>query len=62
MYTDKTDYNLMTHEKEIIKGCLKKHKGNVQCASKELGLSRSTLYKKLETHAIELRAIRQQFF
>jgi transcriptional regulator with PAS, ATPase and Fis domain len=37
-----------SYEYEYIKDVLKKHNGNVTKASKELGIHRSVLYKKMK--------------
>lgn len=42
--------NLDENEKIIIEKALQKYKGNISSASKELGINRSTLYKKMEKY------------
>ncbi len=44
--------NLDEHEKIIIEKALQKYKGNITNASKELGINRTTLYKKMERYGI----------
>jgi len=41
-------YNLEEVEKNIIKKVLTKNKGNISTASKELGLTRTSLYRRME--------------
>ncbi len=43
-------YNLEEVEKAIILKVLKKYKGNISNASKELGLTRTSLYRRLEKY------------
>lgn len=47
-----SDYNLENVEKVIIQKVLKKHIGNVSSAAKELGLTRTSLYRRMEKHDI----------
>jgi two-component system, NtrC family, response regulator HydG len=44
--------NLALVEKEIIRQALKKCKGNLTRASEELGIGRTTLYRKMEEYGI----------
>ncbi len=44
--------NLDENEKFIIEKAIKKYKGNISLAAKELGINRSTLYKKIEKYDI----------
>jgi DNA-binding NtrC family response regulator len=44
--------NLDLNEKLIIEKALQKYKGNISNAAKELGINRSTLYKKMEKYDI----------
>ena len=44
--------NLDENEKIIIEKAIKKYKGNISSAAKELGINRSTLYKKMEKYEI----------
>jgi DNA-binding NtrC family response regulator len=46
------EYNLDEIEKTVIRKTLKKHHGNVSHAAKELGLSRTALYRRLERYGI----------
>lgn len=46
------DYNLETVEKILIQKTMKKHKGNISRAAKELGLTRTSLYRRMEKHGI----------
>jgi transcriptional regulator of acetoin/glycerol metabolism len=41
-------YNLDDIEKKVIEQTLKKNNGNVSSASKELGLTRAALYRRME--------------
>ncbi|MCD4819261.1 MAG: sigma-54 dependent transcriptional regulator [Candidatus Cloacimonetes bacterium] len=43
-------YNLEDVEATIIKKVLRKHKGNISQAAKELGLTRTSLYRRLEKY------------
>jgi transcriptional regulator of acetoin/glycerol metabolism len=40
------------HEHKVVSGVLRKHKWNITDASRELGMSRSTLYRKMRKHSI----------
>ncbi len=44
------NYNLEEVEKIIILKVLKKHRGNISSAAKELGLTRTSLYRRLEKY------------
>ena len=44
------NYNLEEVEKIIILKVLKKHAGNISNAAKELGLTRTSLYRRMEKH------------
>ena len=44
------NYNLEEVEKAIIKKAVTKHKGNISRAAKELGLSRTALYRRLQKY------------
>jgi DNA-binding NtrC family response regulator len=46
------DYNLETVEKILIQKTLKKHRGNITNAARELGLTRTSLYRRMEKHGI----------
>lgn len=45
-------YNLEDVEKSIIKKVLRKHSGNVSYAAKELGLTRTSLYRRMEKYGL----------
>ncbi len=45
-------YNLEEVEKSIIKKVLKKQAGNISMAAKELGLTQTSLYRKMEKHGL----------
>lgn len=45
-------YNLDDVEKNIIKRVLTRHGGNISKAAKELGLTRTSLYRRLEKHGL----------
>jgi len=49
---DFESYNLEEVEKTIIRRVLKKHQGNVSFAAKELGLTRTSLYRRMEKHGL----------
>ncbi len=46
------NYNLEDVEKKIIQKVLKKYKGNISYAAKELGLTRTSLYRRMEKHGL----------
>ena len=46
------NYNLEDVEKTIIRKALKKHEGNVSHAAKELGLTRTSLYRRMEKYGL----------
>ncbi|HAF29413.1 MAG TPA: sigma-54-dependent Fis family transcriptional regulator [Bacteroidales bacterium] len=45
-------FNLDENEKSLIEKAIQKYKGNISSAAKELGINRSTLYKKMEKYGI----------
>jgi DNA-binding NtrC family response regulator len=45
-------YNLEEVEKAVIRRTLEKHHGNITGASRELGLTRASLYRRMEKHGI----------
>jgi DNA-binding NtrC family response regulator len=45
-------YNLEEIEKNVIKRAIDKHGGNISKAAKELGLTRASLYRRLEKHGL----------
>jgi DNA-binding NtrC family response regulator len=46
------DYNLEEMEKMVIRKALSKHGGNISLAAKELGLSRTSLYRRFEKYGL----------
>jgi two-component system, NtrC family, response regulator HydG len=44
------NYNLEEVEKTVIRKTLKKHEGNISHAAKELGLTRTSLYRRMEKY------------
>jgi len=46
------NYNLNEVEKTVIRKALKKHAGNVSHAAKELGLTRTSLYRRMEKYGL----------
>jgi DNA-binding NtrC family response regulator len=46
------NYNLDEVEKSIIQKAVTKHQGNISKAAKELGLTRASLYRRLEKHGL----------
>ena len=46
------NYNLSNSEKIIIQKAIAKHDGNISKAAKELGLTRASLYRRMEKHNI----------
>ncbi len=46
------EYNLENVEKMVIRKTLQKHDGNVSHAAKELGLTRTSLYRRLEKYGL----------
>lgn len=46
------DYNLEEIEKLVIRKALSKHGGNISLAAKELGLSRTSLYRRFEKYGL----------
>jgi len=46
------NYNLDEVEKTVIRKVLKKHAGNVSHAAKELGLTRTSLYRRMEKYGL----------
>jgi len=46
------NYNLKDVEKAVIRKALKKHEGNVSHAAKELGLTRTSLYRRMEKYGL----------
>jgi transcriptional regulator with PAS, ATPase and Fis domain len=46
------NYNLDEIEKNVIHRAIEKHAGNISKAAKELGLTRASLYRRLEKHGL----------
>ncbi len=46
------DYNLEEIEKLVIRKAISKHKGNISHAARELGLSRTALYRRMEKYGL----------
>jgi transcriptional regulator with PAS, ATPase and Fis domain len=46
------NYNLDDVEKTVIRKALKKHAGNISHAAKELGLTRTSLYRRMEKYGL----------
>jgi DNA-binding NtrC family response regulator len=46
------NYNLEEVEKAVIRKALKKHEGNVSHAARELGLTRTSLYRRMEKYGL----------
>lgn len=46
------NYNLEKVEKIVIQKTLKKYNGNVSQAAKELGLTRASLYRRMEKYEL----------
>jgi len=49
---DLLNFNLQDVEIEIIRKVLLKHKGNITQAARELGLTRTSLYRRLEKYGL----------
>ncbi|HEY1871103.1 MAG TPA: helix-turn-helix domain-containing protein, partial [Chitinophagaceae bacterium] len=50
--TEQDDYKLSTIEKNTILHVIEKHNGNITKAAKELGLTRTALYRRLSKYDI----------
>lgn len=46
------NYNLESVEKSVIQKAINKHNGNISKTAKELGLTRASLYRRLEKHGL----------
>jgi len=46
------NYNLEEIERNVIKKAIDKHHGNISKAARELGLTRASLYRRLEKHGL----------
>ncbi len=49
---DLSDFDLETVEKLMIQKAISKHAGNISKAAKSLGLTRASLYRRLEKHGL----------
>ena len=47
-----TDLNLDRAEKQMIERALQKHAYNISAAAAELGLTRGSLYRRMEKHGL----------
>ena len=45
-------FNLEDVEKTVIRKALKKHAGNVSHAARDLGLTRTSLYRRMEKYGL----------
>jgi transcriptional regulator with PAS, ATPase and Fis domain len=50
--TQTDNFNLDEIEKNVIHRAIEKHSGNISKAAKELGLTRASLYRRLEKHGL----------
>jgi DNA-binding NtrC family response regulator len=46
------DLNLERAERQIVEQALKKHSYNISLAAQELGLTRASLYRRMEKHGL----------
>jgi DNA-binding NtrC family response regulator len=46
------DLNLERAEKQIVEQALKKHHYNISLAAQELGLTRASLYRRMDKHGL----------
>jgi transcriptional regulator of acetoin/glycerol metabolism len=46
------DLNLERAEKQMVEQALKKHSYNISLAAAELGLTRASLYRRMEKHGL----------
>tara|TARA_R110000868_G_scaffold294140_3_gene554782 strand:+ start:43199 stop:44575 length:1377 start_codon:yes stop_codon:yes gene_type:complete len=46
------DYNLEEVEKMVLRKALRKHEGNISIAAEELGLTRASLYRRLDKYGL----------
>ena len=46
------DYNLETVENCVIQAALEKHGGNVSRAARELGITRASLYRRMQKYGL----------
>jgi transcriptional regulator with PAS, ATPase and Fis domain len=47
-----SDLNLDRAEKQIVEQALKKHSYNISLAAAELGLTRASLYRRMDKHGL----------
>jgi DNA-binding NtrC family response regulator len=47
-----SDLNLERHEKQMVEAALKKHHYNISLAAQELGLTRASLYRRMDKHGL----------
>ena len=47
-----SDLNLDRAEKQMVEEALKKHSYNISLAAAELGLTRASLYRRMEKHGL----------
>jgi DNA-binding NtrC family response regulator len=50
--TARDDLNLERAEKQMVEAALKKHSYNISLAAQELGLTRASLYRRMEKHGL----------
>ncbi|HKR23978.1 MAG TPA: helix-turn-helix domain-containing protein, partial [Allosphingosinicella sp.] len=50
--TARDDLNLERAEKQMVEQALKKHSYNISLAAAELGLTRASLYRRMEKHGL----------
>ena len=48
----RNDLNLDRAEKQLVEEALKKHSYNISLAAAELGLTRASLYRRMEKHGL----------
>ena len=48
------DYNLEEVEKTVIRKALDKHEGNISKSAEELGLTRASLYRRMEKYDLKV--------
>ena len=46
------DYNMEKVEKTVIRKAIEKHGGNISRAARELGFTRSALYRRLDKYGL----------
>lgn len=51
-FTQRDDYNLEEVERDAIQKAIAKHQGNISHAARELGLGRTTLYRKMNKYGL----------